>query len=357
MAYTRKDYSGNAVTTTLSAGIGSGDTSITIVSATGWPTGSQGPFFAVIDPDLSGEEKILVTSRTGTTLTVSARGSDGTSASSHSSGATIKHVFTKTDADEANYAVSKTVGKITGAGTILIADGANSLAELDVKTSGRIIVGNGTTAASVAVSGDATLASSGALTVANDAVTYAKMQNVSATDRLLGRDTAGAGDVEELTLASSLSFTGSGGIRVASGGVGSTELAAGISRGALSSGYAEVTTSQTGITTLTDLTGLTVTVTVRAGSRIKITGYARIQKITTSDFCAVYIREGTTKLQAAASVPAIIEQEVMSPIVVLTPTTGSHTYKLSLESPTTGSADLLASTDAPAFILVEDIGA
>lgn len=35
-------------------------------------------------------------------------------------------------------------------------------------------------------------------TVANDAVTYAKMQNVSATDRFLGRDTAGAGDVEEI---------------------------------------------------------------------------------------------------------------------------------------------------------------
>ena len=33
----------------------------------------------------------------------------------------------------------------------------------------------------------------------DDAVTYAKMQNVSATARLLGRNTAGAGDVEEIT--------------------------------------------------------------------------------------------------------------------------------------------------------------
>lgn len=45
-----------------------------------------------------------------------------------------------------------------------------------------------------------------------DAVTYAKMQNVSATDRLLGRDTAGAGNVEELTLGAGLAFTGAGGI-------------------------------------------------------------------------------------------------------------------------------------------------
>ena len=35
--------------------------------------------------------------------------------------------------------------------------------------------------------------------IANDAVTYAKLQNVSTTDRLLGRSSAGAGDVEEVT--------------------------------------------------------------------------------------------------------------------------------------------------------------
>lgn len=34
--------------------------------------------------------------------------------------------------------------------------------------------------------------------IADDAVTYAKMQNVSATDKVLGRSTAGAGNVEEI---------------------------------------------------------------------------------------------------------------------------------------------------------------
>lgn len=34
--------------------------------------------------------------------------------------------------------------------------------------------------------------------VDNDAITYAKIQNVSATDKLLGRSTSGAGDVEEI---------------------------------------------------------------------------------------------------------------------------------------------------------------
>lgn len=36
----------------------------------------------------------------------------------------------------------------------------------------------------------------------NDIWTYAKIQNVSATDRLLGRSTAGAGDIEEITCTS-----------------------------------------------------------------------------------------------------------------------------------------------------------
>jgi hypothetical protein len=42
--------------------------------------------------------------------------------------------------------------------------------------------------------------------IADDAITYAKIQNVSATARLLGRTTAGAGDIEEISLGSGLSF-------------------------------------------------------------------------------------------------------------------------------------------------------
>lgn len=41
------------------------------------------------------------------------------------------------------------------------------------------------------------------------AVTYAKMQDVSTTSRALGRKTAGAGDVEEMTLSELLDFIGS----------------------------------------------------------------------------------------------------------------------------------------------------
>lgn len=58
--------------------------------------------------------------------------------------------------------------------------------------------------------GDITVSGSGATwTIDNDVVTYAKMQNVSATSRVLGRKTAGAGDTEECTLSEVLDFIGS----------------------------------------------------------------------------------------------------------------------------------------------------
>jgi hypothetical protein len=68
-------------------------------------------------------------------------------------------------------------------------------------------------ASRAALTGDVTAsANSNATTIANDAVTFAKMQNV-ATDSLLGRDTAGTGDVENITLNSTLAMSGSGALQ------------------------------------------------------------------------------------------------------------------------------------------------
>lgn len=57
-----------------------------------------------------------------------------------------------------------------------------------------------------------------ALTIAADAVTYAKMQNVSAASRLIGRGDSGAGDPQEITLGANLTMTGT--VLSASGGGG-----------------------------------------------------------------------------------------------------------------------------------------
>ena len=68
--------------------------------------------------------------------------------------------------------------------------------EVDDGGGGSVVVNTGP---SDGDKGDITVSSTGAVyTIDNDAVTYAKMQNVSATDKVLGRATAGAGDVEEI---------------------------------------------------------------------------------------------------------------------------------------------------------------
>ena len=56
--------------------------------------------------------------------------------------------------------------------------------------------------------GDITVASGTSWSIDNDAVTYAKMQNVSAASKLLGRGDSGSGDVEEITLGTGLSMSG-----------------------------------------------------------------------------------------------------------------------------------------------------
>ncbi len=81
----------------------------------------------------------------------------------------------------------------------------------------QLYIGDGTTAGGVAVGGgvsdgdkgDITVSSSGATwTIDNGVVTYAKLQDVSDSNRLLGRASSGAGDAEEITIGSGLSVSG-----------------------------------------------------------------------------------------------------------------------------------------------------
>ncbi|MCG8483695.1 MAG: hypothetical protein MJA31_10340, partial [Clostridia bacterium] len=66
-------------------------------------------------------------------------------------------------------------------------------------TSANVLIADGSLWQSKSITGDATLSSNGTISLANNAVTYAKIQNVSA-NKLLGRASTGAGVVEEINL-------------------------------------------------------------------------------------------------------------------------------------------------------------
>lgn len=118
---TRRSYTGASAACTLTSSITSGDTSLTLTgTVTGWPTTSGGSFYMVIDPGLSTEEKVLVGSRSTNSLSSITRGVDGTTASSHSAGATCYPVFTAVDADQANAVASA----LTTKGDLLVTDGS-----------------------------------------------------------------------------------------------------------------------------------------------------------------------------------------------------------------------------------------
>lgn len=115
----RRDYTGGAQASVLTALLGgsTADKTIYCDDLTGWPTGTGSrPFYIVIDRGKSSEEKILCASRSGNILSVyddgitNGRGSDNTSITSHSANAVIEHIFTATDADEANAHVNASGG-------------------------------------------------------------------------------------------------------------------------------------------------------------------------------------------------------------------------------------------------------
>jgi hypothetical protein len=91
-----KTFAGAAASATISGSMTSGSpapgATFSISSGSGWPTGAH---VAVIDRGEATEEKVFISGRSGTTLTVGAsgRGYDGTAAAAHSAGATIQHIL------------------------------------------------------------------------------------------------------------------------------------------------------------------------------------------------------------------------------------------------------------------------
>ena len=81
-----------------------------------------------------------------------------------------------------------TLAKLAGItrGSIIVGDASGDPAALDVNDDGKILVGDGNDVNSVAVSGDVALANNGAVTIADNAVTLAKMAGLARGNIILG---------------------------------------------------------------------------------------------------------------------------------------------------------------------------
>ena len=111
---TTRKYSSRAQQTTLSSGITSGDTTMTVGSGAnlmGGKTPAVGETYTVvIDPDTALEEIVDVSNyASGNTLTI-ARAIDGSTAVAHSAGAIVRHMVIGRDLSEANTHIEATTG-------------------------------------------------------------------------------------------------------------------------------------------------------------------------------------------------------------------------------------------------------
>lgn len=99
-----RKFSSISVETTLASGISNSATSMTVATGTGsallggvtLAAGNADQFTVALDPDTQNEEIVFITAVSSDTFTI-VRGRSGTSAISHSGGATVKHVLTSDD--------------------------------------------------------------------------------------------------------------------------------------------------------------------------------------------------------------------------------------------------------------------
>lgn len=120
---------------------------------------------------------------------------------------------------------------------------------------------------------------------------------------------------------------------------------------------AEVNSSQSNISTEVDITGLSVDVTVASGgSKVKITGFLPLMHGTPGDRAALRIKEGSTTLQTAYY-GVVAEGAALSVEIIITPSAGSHTYKLTIQRDTgSNNINLYMDSTTKGLIAVEQLG-
>jgi hypothetical protein len=123
-------------------------------------------------------------------------------------------------------------------------------------------------------------------------------------------------------------------------------------------GDAETSTDQGTFTALTDITALAVTVTVGTNRKIRVSAFVAASSSVANDSVGVQIREGGTSLQEAQFLVGLnttveVGQSISVP---LTPTAGSHTYKVSMRRVVGTGNITFRAVSFVCYLLVEDIG-
>lgn len=139
-----REYSSISVETTLSAQMTAIQTTMNVASGTGaallggvtLSPADTYQFTLAIDPDTTNEEIVFATANSGDTFTIS-RGESGSTAITHSAGATVRHVLTSDDLDYFNTAVQPTI--LTAKGDIITATAAGTATHLSVGTDGQVL--------------------------------------------------------------------------------------------------------------------------------------------------------------------------------------------------------------------------
>jgi len=152
---TRK-YSSISVETTLASGISNSATTMTVAAGTGsalmggvtLAAGNVDIFTVALDVDTQNEEVVYITAVSSDTFTI-VRGRAGTSAISHTGGATVKHVLTSDDLNfytagvaTADDAVPESV--VTAKADILVGASSGVVDNLAVGTNGQVLTADST---------------------------------------------------------------------------------------------------------------------------------------------------------------------------------------------------------------------
>jgi len=147
---TRK-YSSISVETTLASGISNSATTMTVAAGTGsalmggvtLAPGNVDQFTVALDVDTQNEEVVFITAVSSDTFTI-VRGRAGTSAISHSGGATVKHVLTSDDLNfytagvaTADAAVPESI--VTAKADLLVASASGVVDNLAVGTNNQVL--------------------------------------------------------------------------------------------------------------------------------------------------------------------------------------------------------------------------